>query len=151
MFVTYSPAVELAAFATLAGAVAWDWRTRRAPLARSRRQDAVAWIEPDELRRQRESGAAWTVLDVRGPNEFTGTLGHIPGALNISLGELDRRLGELRSETKGGITVVCRTDKRSAAAQATLHAAGFDDVTVLRGGMERWNALGFEAIRGDLA
>ncbi|MCC2664367.1 MAG: uncharacterized protein K0S35_2289 [Geminicoccaceae bacterium] len=150
MFASYSPTTEFAAFAALAVAAAWDWRARRAPPTPSP-HGAVAWIEPDELRRQRESGKAQTVLDVRGPDEFTGPLGHIPGALNIPLGELDERLGDLRLETNGAITVVCRTDRRSSSAQATLSAAGFGDVTVLRGGMERWNALGFETIRSDIA
>jgi rhodanese-related sulfurtransferase len=40
------------------------------------------------------------------------------------------------------IVVVCRTDKRSAKAASILQEAGFQDVRVLRGGMERWNNLG---------
>ena len=91
------------------------------------------------------------VLDMRGADEFTGMLGHIPGALNVPLGELDGRLDDLRSRTKGKIAVVCRTDKRSATAEATLRGAGFDGVTVVRGGMERWNALGFGTACGGVA
>ena len=111
------------------------------------RRGAVAWIEPDELRRQSERCPGVTVLDVRGSDEFTGALGHIPGAINIPLAELEGRLDDLRPTMKSGITIVCRTDKRSAAAWSTLRATGFDDVAVLRGGMERWNALGFETVR----
>jgi rhodanese-related sulfurtransferase len=77
------------------------------------------------------------VLDMRGIDEFTGPLGHIGGALNIPFGDLDARLGELRTLPAGTITVVCRTDRRSAAARKALVEAGFSDVTVLRGGMER--------------
>jgi rhodanese-related sulfurtransferase len=108
---------------------------------------AVDWIEPEDLRRRMQAGAAPTMLDVRGPDEIATAFGHIPGALNIPLGELDGRLDELRSKANGAIAIVCRTDRRSATAQATLRAAGFDDVIVLRGGMERWAALGFEAVR----
>jgi uncharacterized membrane protein YdjX (TVP38/TMEM64 family)/rhodanese-related sulfurtransferase len=111
------------------------------------RAKTVDWIEPEQLHRQIEDGAALTVLDVRSADEFAGALGHIPNALNIPLGELDRRLDDLRSRPGRPIAVVCRTEKRSVAAQATLRAAGFDDVSVLRGGMERWNALGFEAMQ----
>jgi uncharacterized membrane protein YdjX (TVP38/TMEM64 family)/rhodanese-related sulfurtransferase len=119
---------------------------------RLRRRETAAWIEPEDLRRQVKSGSPETILpvtilDVRRPDEFTGALGHILGALNIPLAELDGRLDDLRSRASARITVVCRTDKRSATTQAALRAAGFDDVTVLRGGMERWNALGFETVR----
>jgi rhodanese-related sulfurtransferase len=99
------------------------------------------------LHQQIENGAALTVLDVRGADEFSGALGHLPDALNIPLGELDRRLDDLRSNSGRKFVVVCRTDKRSALAQATLRAAGLDGVSVLRGGMERWNALRFTAVR----
>jgi len=37
---------------------------------------------------------------------------------------------------------VCKPARRSAAAAEHLRAAGAADVTVLRGGMERWRALG---------
>lgn len=112
----------------------------------SLRRGQTDWIEPEDLHRQIEGGAAPTVLDVRGADEFTGQLGHIPDALHIPLGELDRRLDDLPSRSGGKIAVVCRTHKRSLAAQATLRAAGFDGVSVLRGGMERWHALGFRVV-----
>jgi rhodanese-related sulfurtransferase len=114
---------------------------------RMRKAEATTWTEPDELHRQIESGRPLTVLDVRGADEFTGPLGHIPGAVNIPLGELDQRLDELRSTVNGDVAVVCRTDKRSAAAQTILRNAGFKNVAVLRGGMERWAALERETVR----
>ncbi|MDP1966208.1 MAG: VTT domain-containing protein [Reyranella sp.] len=116
-------------------------------VTRLRKGEAMTWIEPEELHRQIESGRPLTVLDVRGADEFTGQLGHIPDAVNIPLGELDRRLDELRSTANGEVTVVCRTDKRSAAAQTILRNASFKNVAVLRGGMERWAALGRETVR----
>jgi uncharacterized membrane protein YdjX (TVP38/TMEM64 family)/rhodanese-related sulfurtransferase len=109
---------------------------------------AAGWIEPHELRRQMPDAAAPIVLDVRGTDEFDGALGHICGAMNIPLADLAKRLDALRAEGRD-LAIVCRTDRRSAAAQAALRAAGFANVRVLRGGMERWNALGFEVIRSD--
>src|SRR5262249_9105063 len=38
------------------------------------------------------------VLDVRDPEEFTGPLGHIVGAILIPLGQLGGRVGELRRD-----------------------------------------------------
>ncbi|MGE4012072.1 MAG: VTT domain-containing protein [Alphaproteobacteria bacterium] len=118
-------------------------------LFRKYRAPAGEWTESTNLRRQIQGHAAPILLDVRGPDEFSGALGHIPGALNIPLGELDKRLDDLRSMASRPIVVVCRTDKRSGLARAALHAAGLDGVTVLRGGMERWTAQGFEAVRNS--
>ena len=45
---------------------------------------------------------------------------------------------EIKALKDRPITLVCRTDKRSASAAAILREAGFRDVRVLRGGMEQW-------------
>jgi rhodanese-related sulfurtransferase len=79
---------------------------------------------------------------VRGPDEFTGPLSHIPGAVNIPLDALDGRLGELVASRQPDITLVCRTDKRSAKAAAMLQDAGVGKVRILRGGMESWHRAG---------
>ena len=120
-------------------------------IGRVRKGEATAWTEPEDLGRRIGRDTALTVLDVRNPDEFAGPLGHIPGAVNVPLDRIGARLDELRRHRGDRITVVCRTDRRSAAAQAMLRAAGFSDVTVLRGGMERWNALGFDVARGGAA
>lgn len=109
-------------------------------IARLRR--SFAWIEANDLKRRLDSGEALTVIDVRGPDEFTGPLGHIAAARNIPLAALDSRSTELGGLEQSPIVVVCRTDKHSAAAAQTLRAAGFRQVSVLRRGMEQWNAVG---------
>jgi uncharacterized membrane protein YdjX (TVP38/TMEM64 family)/rhodanese-related sulfurtransferase len=98
------------------------------------------WIEAKELERRLDRGEAVTVVDVRGPDEFTGSLGHIASARNIPVGELGSRLAELTGLERAPLVLVCRTDKRSATAAKTLRAAGFTQVFVLRRGMEQWNA-----------
>jgi rhodanese-related sulfurtransferase len=100
------------------------------------------WIEAEDLKRRLDSGEAVTVVDVRGPDEFTGSFGHIASARNIPVGELTSRLTELAGLERVPVVLVCRTDKRSAAAARTLHTAGFTQVTVLRRGMEQWSEAG---------
>jgi sulfur dioxygenase len=82
------------------------------------------------------------ILDVREPDEFTGPLGHIAGALLIPLGELAKRAaaGELAKDRP--IVAVCRAGGRSAQATNILLQAGFKDVANLVGGMLRWRAEG---------
>ena len=61
------------------------------------------------------------VLDVREPLEWE--MGHVPGALLVSLGTLRERLHELPQES--GITVICEAGVRSSAAASILQAHGF--------------------------
>jgi rhodanese-related sulfurtransferase len=95
-----------------------------------------AWIETGELRDRLGRGKAPLILDVRGPDEFGGPLGHIDGARNVPLAEVPNRISEIRRET-GPIVVVCLTDKRSSQAAVALAEAGIRDVAVLRG-MRAW-------------
>lgn len=114
-----------------AGSLAWPGRTQST--------DEISWIEPGALVDRLARNAAPTIIDVRGPDEFTGPLSHIPEAQNLPIAELPARLDALGALKDKPIVLVCKTDRRSAAASALLHGAGFGDVQVLRGGMERWN------------
>jgi rhodanese-related sulfurtransferase len=99
------------------------------------------WLDIATLRQRLADDPAPLIVDVRGPDEFDGPLGHIEGARNIPLADLAAHRGEIAA---AGLPVVCvcLTDKRSAAAAAQLNAAGLSDVTVLRGGMKAWQEEG---------
>jgi uncharacterized membrane protein YdjX (TVP38/TMEM64 family)/rhodanese-related sulfurtransferase len=87
-----------------------------------RLRGSFAWIDANELMCRLEQREAVTIVDVRGPDEFTGPLGHIATARNIPVAELESRLPELAGLERGPIVLVCRTDKRSATAARTLRA-----------------------------
>src|SRR6516162_6594883 len=112
-------------------------------LRRFRSEGTVRWIEVGELAPRLAGAGDIAVIDVRGPDEFSGPLSHIANARNVPLPELPRRVAELRSLTETPVVLVCKTDKRSASAAVMLDVAGFQDVFVLRGGMVRWNEAGF--------
>jgi rhodanese-related sulfurtransferase len=78
------------------------------------------------------------VVDVREPEEFSGSLGHIEGARLLPLGALAASATELDAATP--IVTVCRSGARSAQATVLLRRAGFDQVANLAGGMLRWRA-----------
>jgi uncharacterized membrane protein YdjX (TVP38/TMEM64 family)/rhodanese-related sulfurtransferase len=119
----------------LLGAVAFVPRLVR----RLRSEGRLRWIEVGELAAHLHEAKDISVIDVRGPEEFAGPLGHIPQARNLPLGELAGRLQEVASLSERPVVLVCRTDKRSASAAVLLDSAGLHDVRVLRGGMVRWN------------
>lgn len=87
------------------------------------------------------------IVDVREPDEFSGPLGHIPGAILLPLGELAQRSGGLARDRP--IVAVCRAGGRSAQATSILQAAGFTDLANLAGGMLRWRAQGHRAEGGS--
>jgi uncharacterized membrane protein YdjX (TVP38/TMEM64 family)/rhodanese-related sulfurtransferase len=107
-----------------------------------RMRASFAWIEATELKRRLDGGEVVAVIDVRGPDEFTGPLGHIAGARNLPVAELDKRLAELAGLERLPLVLVCRTDRRSATAARALRRAGFTQVSVLRRGMQQWNQAG---------
>jgi rhodanese-related sulfurtransferase len=113
-----------------------------ARLARLFRQSETApiWVEATELRRWLAREGAPIVVDVRGPDEFDGPLGHIEGARNIPLTELPAQTDALAAEGRP-LVMVCLTDKRSSQAAAELIAAGVDKIAVLRGGMKAWREM----------
>jgi rhodanese-related sulfurtransferase len=97
------------------------------------------WVE--------ENLASVLVLDVRETDEFTGPLGHIPGAVNIALGALAERTECVPRDKP--VVAVCRAGGRSARATAILAQAGFERVANLAGGMLRWRAQGLIVDGGE--
>lgn len=104
-------------------------------------------LPTDELKRRLEAGEDLLLLDVRKPEDYHGELGHIPGAVNIPLEELEQRLDELGDDQERPVATVCRTDRMSSAAARLLAQQGFADVHVVRKGMVSWNAQGYPVER----
>ncbi len=80
-----------------------------------------------------------TILDVRPADEFA--LGHLPGALNVQVSELERRLAKLDKSKE--IVAYCRGPYcvLSYEAVALLRARGFK-VRRLEDGLPEWRAAG---------
>jgi hydroxyacylglutathione hydrolase len=108
-----------------------EWAESRGPL------QAMPSLGLDEVTRRQGSNDR-VVLDVRGEGEWNA--GHLPASLNIPLGELDQRLGEIpRDHT---VIVHCQTGARAAIAASLLKARGFGDVRLFSGGFADWQAAG---------
>ncbi len=93
----------------ITGLVAWSW-FRPNQLLSAELQDAL------------RSGAQ--VIDVRTPAEFS--VGAAPGAVNIPVDQLTRRLHEL--DRGRPVVVYCASGWRSAHAARQLKQAGFERV-----------------------
>jgi rhodanese-related sulfurtransferase/TusA-related sulfurtransferase len=93
-------------------------------------------IDNDELEIRLETNDNnMVVLDVRENAEYA--FNHIPNAISIPLGELEKRIDELSKEAE--IYVVCRTGSRSDLAAQNLTEKGFSKVINVVPGMSQWS------------
>lgn len=76
------------------------------------------------------------VLDVRETSEYES--GHIPGAISIPLGELERRAGEVPRDQL--LVVHCKGGYRGSIASSLLRRSGVVDLANLTGGYDAWKA-----------
>jgi rhodanese-related sulfurtransferase len=93
----------------------------------------AADVQPNELRDRLRAGEGVFVLDVREPEEVADWA--FPGAVNIPLGELGGRTGELPTDRP--IVVVCHSGVRSASAADALSTGGWPAEN-LAGGAVAW-------------
>ena len=103
-----------------------------------RARDELEPVSREDLVTRLRDGLV-TVLDVRPEDEFT--LGHLPGALNLPLGQLERRLAELPRDRE--VIAYCRGPYcvLSFEAVAALRAKGYR-VRRLEDGFPEWKAAG---------
>ena len=76
------------------------------------------------------------VLDVREPSETAA--GKISKAIQIPVGALKTRIGELEKHKDKTVLVYCKTGARAGAACKELGRNGFQNVYTLSGGMAAW-------------
>jgi len=101
-------------------------------------KDQLEPVAPEELLKRIQEGVV-TVIDVRPPEEYAA--GHLPGAINLPLSELDQRIDELDPERE--VVAYCRGPHCVLA---------FDAVSMLRergraairldGGLPEWRMMG---------
>lgn len=103
-----------------------------------RARDALEPVSREDLVARLHDGLI-TVLDVRPEDEFA--VGHVPGALNIPLSELEQRLGELPPDRE--VIAYCRGPYcvLSFEAVSALRARGYL-VRRLEDGYPEWKAAG---------
>jgi rhodanese-related sulfurtransferase len=76
------------------------------------------------------------LLDVREPAETTG--GKISKAIQMPVGSVGKRVGELDKHKNKNVIVYCKTGARSGLACRELNKAGFEKVYSLSGGITAW-------------
>jgi adenylyltransferase/sulfurtransferase len=112
-------------------------------------RDPVEICGPDALSRVRRlaprelelliasaGSETFTIIDVREPREFA--VSHLPEALNIPVGELAQRIGEIPTDVTA--IFMCRSGGRSLTACGIAMSAGIESLAHLEGGLLAWVA-----------
>src|SRR5215213_10932732 len=91
-----------------------------------------------------EVQAGAKLIDVREPHEWDEA--HLEGAVHVPQGELMDRIEEVAPDRSERIVLYCRTDNRSSRAADALQDLGYDNVSVMRGGIVGWQEAGLPVV-----
>lgn len=76
------------------------------------------------------------VVDVGEPGEYAA--GHVGGARNVPLDQLEKKLPELVKNKAVPVILVCAGGPRANRALATAKKLGYEKAQVLAGGLKAW-------------
>jgi hydroxyacylglutathione hydrolase len=102
-----------------------DWETG------GRHFEGIPQVYIGEIKRRMDAGEEFTLLDVRSEQEFAA--GHLRGAVNVYLGQLPDRLGDIPAARP--ITCFCGSGHRAIIAASILKRNGLDRVENCLGSM----------------
>lgn len=105
---------------------------------------ADATVSPATLAEQIAQRQVPYLLDVRTREEYAE--GHIAGAVNIPVQELEARMSEVPAATP--VVVYCHSGRRAGKAADLLRARG-QAVTELDGSILGWRAAGLPEVRSE--
>ena len=126
--------------ALLVGYIAFKWWERR----RFSNMLRMARITVDELRRRLDGDDIPVIVDVRSALGRSQDRHCIPGALEISVDEVPRRLRDLPPGREVVLYCACPNEASAAYAARKLLDRGYVRVRPLLGGLDAWVAAGHE-------
>jgi rhodanese-related sulfurtransferase len=86
------------------------------------------------------AGAKFVIVDVREESEWAA--GHIPGAIHLGKGVIERDIEAKVPAASTPLVLYCGGGFRSALAADTLQKMGYTDVISMDGGMRGWREKG---------
>ena len=98
----------------------------------------VRHLAPDQYDDWRGVHYDALLLDVRTGAEWDDDLSHLPEAMNIPIEELGARLPELEQWKKKPVLVYDRLGTNTTRAGQILVTSGFQDVSVIDGGLKAY-------------
>ena len=112
-------------------------------------QDAKGRIKEltvDEVKAMMDRGQRFHLVDVREDGEWAK--GHLPGAVHLGKGVLERDVEQRFPDTGAEIVLYCGGGFRSALAADALQRMGYSNVLTMDGGIRGWREKGYPLTPG---
>jgi rhodanese-related sulfurtransferase len=93
-----------------------------------------------DVKRRMDSGEKFLLVDVREDNEWEK--GHLPGAVHMGRGVIERDIETQVPETSTKMILYCGGGFRSALVADNLQKMGYTNVESMDGGWRGWVAAG---------
>jgi rhodanese-related sulfurtransferase len=90
----------------------------------------------DDVKKRLDRGEKFTLVDTREESEFAA--GHVPGALHLSKGVIERDIEKKVPDKSAPLVLYCGGGFRSALAADNLQKMGYTNVISMDGGMRDW-------------
>jgi rhodanese-related sulfurtransferase len=107
-------------------------------------QDAkkhVRELTVDQVKAKLDRGERFHLVDVREESEFAKD--HLPGAIHLGKGVIERDVEERIPDTGAEIVLYCGGGFRSALAADNLQKMGYTNVISMDGGVRGWRDKGY--------
>jgi rhodanese-related sulfurtransferase len=99
-----------------------------------------------DIKSRLERGEKLNIIDVREESEYTA--GHIPNAVHLGKGIIERDVEAKFPNTSAELILYCGGGFRSALAADNLQKMGYTNVISMDGGMRGWRQGGLPETKG---
>jgi len=111
-------------------------------------REAKKRIKEDDVqttKKKLDAGEKMILVDVREESEWAR--GHIPNALHLGKGIIERDIEKAIPEKGATVVLYCGGGFRSALAAENLQKMGYTNVISMDGGWREWTQAGFPTIK----
>ena len=98
-----------------------------------------------DVKRRIDGGEKFLLVDVREDNEWVN--GHVPGAVHMGRGVIERDIEGRVPDTSTKIVLYCGGGFRSALVADNLQKMGYSNVESMDGGWRGWTAAGLPTVK----
>lgn len=98
-----------------------------------------------EVRQKMDAGEKFLLVDCREESEWAR--GHLPGAIHLGKGIIERDIEKTIPDTQAPIVIYCGGGFRSALAADNLQKMGYTSVFSMDGGWRGWTEAGFPTVK----
>lgn len=95
----------------------------------------------EEVKRRMDRGEKFHLVDVREDHEWER--GHLPEAIHLSKGIIERDIADTIPEKPQAIVLYCGGGFRSVLSADNLQKMGYTNVLSMDGGWRGWNEAGY--------